>query len=142
MTIELAHHLGRDVDELLNTEPFSGWHAVRSIEMEPSPKIWYEFEGHGVEVICDRFDRIRTVFLNRGDAEALIDIPFAMSRKQVLERFGAPANSGRPIYLPGTGALGPWDRFLLPEGVLHIQYGVERDEIDMVTLMHPDAVPR
>lgn len=142
MTIELAAYLGRDVDELLDTEPFSGWHAVRSIEMEPTPEIRYELEGHGVEVLCDRFDRIKTVFVHRGDGEALIDIPFAMSRRQVQERFGPPASSGDAIRLPVLGDRGPWDLFVLPEGVLHIHYRVGRDEIELVTLMRPDAVPR
>jgi hypothetical protein len=141
MTIGMAGYLGRDVDELLNAEPFSGWEAVRSVETDPTIEIRYEFEGHGVDLICDRSDRIQTVFVHRGDGEALVGIPFAMSRNQVLGRFGAPASSGRAVRLPVLGDRGPWDRFDIPEGVLHIQYAVARDEIDLVTLVLRHVMP-
>jgi hypothetical protein len=141
MTLGLSDYLGRPVGELLRAEPFSGWRPVRSVETEPKPEVWYEFEGHGVEVICDGFDRIQTVFLHRGDGESLVEVPFAMTRQQVLERFGTPARSGGAVRIPGLGDRGAWDRFILPQGTLHVQYHVERDEIDMITLMHPDAVP-
>lgn len=137
----LAAYLGSAVDGLLSTEPFSGWRVVRSVEHEPREEIRYEFEGCGVEVICDEFDRIQTVFLHRGIGESLVDIPFSMSRWEVLERFGAPAKSGGPVSIPGIPDRGEWDRFALPEAALHIQYRLDRDEIDMITLIRPDAVP-
>jgi len=141
MTLGLADYLGRAVGELLKAEPFSGWHAVRSVESDPKPEIWYEFAGHGVEVICDGGDRIQTVFLHRGDGESLIDVPFTLGRRAVLDRFGTPAKSGGASRIPGIGDRGPWDRFTIPKGTLHVQYRTERDEIDMMTLMRSDAVP-
>jgi hypothetical protein len=127
MTIGLAGYLGRNVGELLRSEPFSGWSVVRSVENDSRPEVWYEFEGHGVEVKCDGDEWIRTMFLHRGgDGESLIDVPFAMSRSQVLERFGSPEKSGGSLRFPGIGDRGAWDLFALPEGVLHIQYGVGR----------------
>lgn len=142
MTIPLAGYIGRHVSELVNAEPFAGWHAIRSVENAPTPEIRYVFERHGVELICDRLDRVRTIFVNRGDGESLVDTPFTMTRMQVRERFGPPAESGNAVRLPVLGDRGPWDLFVLPNGVLHIQYCVARDEIELVTLMHPDAVPR
>lgn len=142
MTMRLADYLGCHIGELLKSEPFSGWHAVRSVENDPKPEVWYEFEGHGVEVICDEFDRIKTVFLHRGgDGESLVDVTFGMPRSQVLGHFGPPEKSGGPVRLPGIGDRGPWDRFALPEGVVHVQYSTVRDEIDLVTLIRPDVVP-
>jgi hypothetical protein len=141
MTRDLAKYLGLEIGELLVAMPFSSWHPVRSVENDPRPEVWYEFEGHGVEVICDEDDRIRTVFLHRGDGESLVDVPFGMTRQQVRQRFGVPAASGAAVRIAGIGDLGPWDRFALAEGVLHIQYSARWDEIDMVTLMRPDAVP-
>ena len=76
MTLDLADYLGRGVGELLEAVPFSEWSVVRSVEKDPKPEIWYEFEGHGVEVICDGFDLIQTLFLHRGSEESLIDVPF------------------------------------------------------------------
>ena len=141
MTIRLADYLGSAVGELLKAEPFSGWRVVRSVEHEPKMEIWYEFEGRGVEVSCDGFDRIQTVFLHRGDGESLANVPFSMSRREVLERFGVPTRSGGAVRIPGLGDRGAWDRFTLPEGSLHVQYRLESDEIDMITLIRSDAVP-
>lgn len=143
MTMRLADYLGRHIGELLRAEPFSGWNAVRSVENDPKPEVRYEFEGRGVEVICDELDRIKTVFLHRGgDGESLVDVRFGMARTQVLVRFGTPGKSGGAVLIPGIGDCGAWDRFPLPEGgVLHIQYNTVRDEIDLVTLMRSDVVP-
>lgn len=141
MTRALSYYLSRAIHELLKDEPFSGWQVVRSVETDPRLEVRYEFDGHGVEVVCDEHERIRTVFLHRGDGERLVDISFAMRRAQVLARFGIPAESGHRGRIAGLGDHGAWDRFALPQGVLHVQYGVERDEIRMVTLIRADAVP-
>jgi len=141
MKMELTEYLGRAASELLKAEPFSRWHVVCTKENDPKPEICYEFDGHGVEVICDRFDRVQTVFVHRGQGESLVDFPFAMGRRQVLERLGTPEKSGRAGQIPVLGNFGAWDLFRLPRFSLHVQYRVDRDEIDMITLMVPDAVP-
>lgn len=141
MTILMANYLGCEMGELLKAQPFSEWNVTRSVEHEPRMEIWYEFVEHGIEVTCDGFDRIQTVFLHRGEGESLAGIPFSMSRREALERFGRPAKSGGAVRIPSLGVRGPWDRFLLAQGVLHVQYCIDRDEIDMITLMRPDAVP-
>jgi hypothetical protein len=138
----LAHFLGAPVNELLAAPPFSAWNATRSIEEDlPKREIWYEFEGHGVDVICDENERIRTIFLHRGDGEVLSEISFSSDRRKVLERFGPPTQSGATVRIPVLGERGAWDRFTLPSASLHVQYRADRDEIDMVTLMRPDSVP-
>jgi hypothetical protein len=140
--MRLVHYLGSHIGELLKSEPFCGWHSVRSVENDPTTEIWYEFEGRGVEVICDAFDRIKTVFVRRGgDGESFVDVTFQMARSQVLERLGTPAKSGNAVRIHGIGDGGAWDRFVLPKAVLHIQYSTVSDEVDLVTLMRPDAVP-
>lgn len=139
-TIGLTDILGRAVSEVLDAKPFSDWLFTRTVEHEPKEEIWYEFEGRGVEVICDRFDLVQTVFLHRGDSESLVDVPFSMSRREVRKRFGPAATSGAAVRIPGLGDRGAWDRFTLPKGLLHVQYRTDRDEIDMITLMRADAV--
>ena len=141
MTMRVVDYLGRVIGDLLKDQPFSEWQVVRTVENDPKPEVWYEFEGHRVEVICDGFDRIQTIFLHRGDGEDLIDLTFVLGRKQVLERLGMPAKSGGAVRIPGIGDRGAWDRFTLPEGALHVQYAVERDAIDMITLIRADVVP-
>jgi hypothetical protein len=140
-TIGLANILGRAVSDVLHREPFSRWLFARSVEHEPKEEIWYEFEGRGVELICDRLDLVQTVFLHRGEGERLAGFAFSMSRCEVLQRLGPAAASGAAVRIPGLGDRGAWDRFVLPQGVLHVQYRTDRDEIDLVTLMRADAVP-
>lgn len=140
--MKLTDYLGADVRKLLKVAPFSGWEVIRSIEQDlPKKEIWYEFEGRGVEVICDEDDRIRTIFLRRGDGELLSEISFSLSRREVLERYGAPSKSGCATRIPALGDQGAWDRFTLPMGSIHVQYHLDRDEIDMITVMRADAVP-
>ena len=86
-------------------------------------------------------ERIRTIFLHRGDGEALSEVPFSGGRREVLARFGTPSKSGAPVRIPVLGDRGAWDRFSLPTVSLHFQYRLDRDEIDMITLMCADAVP-
>jgi len=133
--------LGANIGEMLAVPPFSQWEVTRSTEEEsPEKRVWYEFNGRGVEVICDASDRIRTIFLHRGHGASLSEIPFSLSRRGVLARYGAPSKSGdaRKSVL---GERGAWDRFESPSYCVHFQYRADRDEIDMITLMRPDAVP-
>jgi hypothetical protein len=132
----LAAYLGSHVSALLAIPPFSGWRATRSDDEDlPEREVRYEFGGHGVELLCDGAERIRTIFLHCGDGEALSEVAFSVSRREVLERFGVPSKSGAPVRLPVLGSKGAWDRFAIPAGSIHFQYRLDRDEIEMITLM-------
>ena len=138
----LVAHLGSQVSDLLKISPFSEWQVIRSVAEDlPSTEIWYEFEGHGVELICDEAERIRTIFLHRGDGEALSEIAFSLTRRQVRDRLGSPSKSGPASRIPVLGDKGAWDRFALPAGSVHVQYRLDRDEIDMITLMRRGTEP-
>jgi len=138
----LVAYLGSQVSDLLTIPPFSGWRVIRSVEEDlPIKEIWYEFEGHGVEVICDEAERIRTIFLHPGDAEALSELAFSLTRREVLDRLGAPSKSGTASRIPVLGDKGAWDRFTLSAGSIHVQYRMDRDEIDMITLMRRGTEP-
>lgn len=141
MNLAIGAYLGRPVSELLDTLPFADWDVERSIEAEPRTAIWYEFHGKGVDLICDESDQVRTIFFHRGDGESVIDIPFSLGRTEVLERFGVPDDRGAPVSVPGLGDYGPWDRFTVGDGFLHVQYCRDRDEVEMITLMCADVVP-
>lgn len=99
------------------------------------------FDEHRLDLICDDDERIRAIFLHRGDAERFSEVPFSFNRAQVVERFGPPSKTGGPVRLPVLGEHGAWDRFSRHGAVIHVQYGLVHDEIEMVTLMRPDAAP-
>lgn len=139
----LAAFLGRHIRELLAADPFAGWPMRRSLEEEglPRKEVWYEFDGRGVEVICDEDERIRSIFLHRGGGEVVSDLSFALSRQRVLDHFGPAGCSGPVTRIPVLGDRGAWDRFIREDAVVHVQYRLDRDAIDQITLMRPDAVP-
>ncbi len=140
--MRLTGYLGSHVSELLAIPAFCGWKITRSLDEDlPTKEVWYEFEGHGVEVICDDDERIRTIFLHRGGGEALSEVPFSLTRREVLERFGTPSKSGEAARIPALGDRGAWDRFALPVGSIHVQYRLDRDEIEMITLMARGTEP-
>jgi hypothetical protein len=139
--VEAIRYLGRDVRALLTVSPFSGWRVTRSVESEPGIEIRYEFDGRGVEVVCNGFDIVNTVFVGRGAGEFLVDVAFEATRAEVLARFGVPEKSGLAPRIPGTRAKGPWDRFRLSDAVIHVQYKAGVDAIDMITLMIHSVVP-
>ncbi len=143
MTMGLAVFLGGSIDELLRANPFASWKFVRSVEDDPKVEFRYEFVERGVEVVCDEADCVQTIFVHRdGCGEPLTEIPFRSTRQQVLSRFGAPTRSGGAVSLPGIGRRGPWDRFSLDGHLVHVQYCVDRDEVEIITLMRPDAIRR
>jgi hypothetical protein len=138
----LIKYIGRDVGDLLRSQPFSSWKPKRSIESDlPIPEVWYEFSGHGVEVICDETERVRSIFLHRGSDENLIEVPFSSTREDLRRRLGAPSKSGGPVRIPGLGNRAAWDRWLIVGAVVHAQYDLTDNAIDMITLMAVDAAP-
>jgi len=139
--IHLANYIGCFAGDVLGSPLFDGWHATRSLQRETAPEIWYEFEGHGVEIVCDEFDVVRTVFLHRGDGERLAECSFSTSREEVRRRFGKPTKSGAKLHVAGLGPRGAWDRFLIGKAVVHFQFSIEGDEIDMISIMDVCVVP-
>ena len=87
-------------------------------------------------MICDEAERIRTIFLHRGDGEALAGVAFSLTRREVLKRWGTPSKSGGPSRIPVLGDKGAWDRFTLPRGLV-FTFSTDwiATEIDMITLM-------
>jgi hypothetical protein len=140
--MRLSECLGTSVSDLLAAAPFSGWGFKRTVERDlPRTEVWYEFEGHHVDVTCDDGESVRTIFLHAGVDQSLSGIPFSMTRKEVLDRFGAPSASGAATQHPVLGAKGAWDRFSSGGITVHVQYRPDADQIDLITLMCPDAVP-
>ena len=140
--MKLAKFLGVHSSKLLTSEPFSRWPVRRSVDDDlPRKEVRYEFDDHGVEMICDKDESIRTIFLHAGVDESLVDLPFTLRRWEVLDRFGPPSKSGAATRHPVLGQSGAWDRFTLGTMTIHFQYRVDSDEIDLVTVMRHDVVP-
>lgn len=93
----MIDYLASPMSKLLESAPFKSWPVERSIDDDLDARvIEYVFEDHGVEVQCDAKDEIATIFLTpaAGSNEALFDIPFSLTRAEVLSRLGKPSKSG------------------------------------------------
>jgi hypothetical protein len=140
--VKLAGYLGEHSSKVLKSEPFARWTVTKSVETDlPTVEVRYVFNHHGIELVCDEDERVRTIFVHAGSDEELAEVPFTLGRHQVLERFGAPSQSGAPMQHPVLGKSGAWDRFASPSVTVHVQYRVDSDSIAMVTFMRPDVVP-
>ncbi len=139
----LTAYLGAPAAQLLAVLPFSSWSYSRSVEDDlPAVEIRYEFEEQKIALVCDESERITTISLHAGVDQALAPIPMNLDRNGVLDRVGVPSKSGPAIADPILGDYGPWDRFESISHTLHVQYGLRTHQIELLTLMHPDVVPR
>src|SRR5579872_2390777 len=91
--------LDKDVSCLLEAEPFKNWLVEKFVEVGLGERrIHYVFKGHGLELRCDKNDKINVIFLKSADnnhsAETLFEIPFSSNRERVLKHFGSPSKSG------------------------------------------------
>jgi hypothetical protein len=142
----LAKYLECPASTLLRDAPFRDWPVEKSFENDlEEPLIQYIFPSHGVELLCDEFDNIGTIFLHCDAspciADDLIDLSLKSTREQMLDVFGTPSKSGAPRHDPILGDYGPWDRFAKPGYAIRIGYHPTADRIHRITLMREDFVP-
>jgi hypothetical protein len=131
---------------MLGNTPYNSWPFEKSFEDDlQEPIIHYVFPQHGLELRCDRDDRISTIFLYSdkfsGFDERLLDVPFSSTRQQVKEHFGPPSKSGGQINDPILGVYGAWDRFTRAGYTIHVEYQADADRVKMITLIRADMVP-
>ncbi len=141
----LAKYLGLKASCLLESGPYKNWPVERSVDDDcDPPEVRFVFVGCGLALNCDREDeRVNSIFLEAEEyaRTVLSEVPFHLSRDEVLERFGSPSKSGRAMSHPILGDYGPWDRFEGDKYTVHVHYEVDSDSIEKITLMRNDVVP-
>ena len=146
MAKKIADYLDGQASSLLEDEPFKNWSVEKSFEDDlEDPIVQYVFRQYGFALRCDWDEKINTIFLSpdslSGFDENLLDVAFSWSRRQVLEHLGTPSKSGEKMNDPILGEYGAWDRFALPGYAVHVEYQINFDGIQKITLMREDAVP-
>jgi plasmid stabilization system protein ParE len=145
MTIALVEYLGKSASALLGAPPFDAWAVERSVEEDlPDPLIHYVFTGRGVELRCDRDERISAIFIESDEwieCDPAVGVRFESTRSVVLDRLGVPAKSGAGLRDPILGDYGAWDRFSKAGYAVHVEYRVNEDRIKRITLIRGDLVP-
>ena len=147
LTIEtLANYLGREASTLLADAPFKHWSFEKSLETDlEEPLIYYVFAQDGMDFVCDAEDKVQTIFLHsdesRSFTEGVDDLPFTSSRREVIARLGSSSESGGPTSDPVLDEYGRWDRFARAGYAIHVEYRLDADVINKITLMRADVVP-
>ena len=142
----MTEYIGSHISTMLESEPFKYWPVEKSVEDDLDEQIiQYVFNGNGLELRCDSDGIISSIFLLSeeygGFDESLFEIPFSLNRQQVHEILGTPSKSGEKINDPLLGEYGAWEHFTQPDSTIHIEYKIDADKINNITLMQNDVVP-
>lgn len=145
-TQALSNYLGREASTLLADPPFKNWTFEKSFETDlEKPLIDYVFAQDGMDFVCDGEDRVNSIFLYADESRyfkiGVQDLPFSLSRTDVISSLGSPSKSGSRISDPILGEYGAWDRFARSGYVIHLEYNIDADAIKKITLMRADVVP-
>ena len=146
MPKKIQDYLGVPAANMLNDNPFCHWSLEKSIteDLDP-PIIHYVFSEHGMELRCDDDNKISAIFIFSdrfgGHRDDLLEIPFSLNRRQVLQRFGSPSKSGNASNHPVLGNYGAWDRFSMPGYTVRFEYLADELGINKITFMREDVVP-
>jgi hypothetical protein len=102
----------------------------------------------GLEIAADASGVVTTVFLHfdgdDGFAPFHGEIPAGGSvprRAGLWAALGRPDESGDPRQDTLLGDYGPWDRWLLPDYLLHARYALDGQNLCRVTYTLPDRMP-
>ena len=145
----ISGFLDRDLSELRHAPEFDGVAFERFHEDDGD-----EFFQSGcrtasgaMEATCNRAGKVRAIFLHSVDDEegqiALSEIPFAISRDELRQRFGQPEWARDAFEDEILGRYPPSDRFHFRANrcLAHCQYDEELDAVTQITLMPEDWRP-
>lgn len=144
--MKIIDFIDRPVGELLSDNLFKDWPVERTVENDLDERIiHYVFIHNGLELRCDKNDVINVIFIYSkkysGFNDKLIEISFEMNRDQVLSYFGNPTKSGEKINDSVLGEYGAWDRFDTKNHSIHIEYNIDSNTINKITIMTAASRP-
>ena len=145
MSLELLRSfLGKNVSDLLETEPFKHW-PYQLVPADPvyAPDEGYIFTDNGLELRCVVAGVIKAALVHSSKFGGYSELEpvFGFTRNEVLNSFGEPYQTGNRFWNPILGKVGAHDLFKFQDHAIHFTYGYDRDHVEMITLMTIDALP-
>jgi hypothetical protein len=145
---ELAGLLGLPLRDACRTalEPLFGDPVITEFE----DRCDAEWPNHGIAIIAGPDGRVTTIqFFSEGrdtyrrySGELPFGLRFECSRDQVRKQLGVPeANRDRQI-VDFFGQMPGWDRFCMGAFFVHVEYDHYENNVRLVSVIRPDAVPR
>lgn len=143
---QLASMIDEDISIILDNETFRAWPYERFYENNLiEPLVDYTFPRHGIDIVCNRNEEIKTIFLYfdelRESAVAIKELLPSFAHKDVIQFLGEPEKSGSKFIDPILGNCGAWDRFQFVDHVVHIEYDFDLDTLRKITFMSKDTAP-
>ncbi len=119
--------------------------AIETIE----GRTYYEFFENGLGLQFDDGNRLISIQLFSEGLDSYREysepfengMSFEMSKGDIKKLLGRPTNTGGGENIPVLGPRLPWVLFVYEDHALHIQFSIERDSIQLITLMSLDALP-
>ena len=146
LTVEtIANYLGKDSDTILSDVPFKNWKYKKTIENGlKQPQFDYVFTDARMDFVSDFQDKISSIFLYYDESRTFcVDVKdLILNRNGIIELFGSPSKCGDGLDDPVLGVYGAWNRFSRSGYAIHVEYRVNSNTVDKITLMRADVVPQ
>lgn len=128
---------------------FISWLGTDGEVSDDEGETYYEFHQRGVSLLFGTDGTLSAIFLygrNNEGFEAYegllpLGLTFSLSRDEVRQVLGEPSKTGEGRSILNAGEIHPWERYDLPEAIVHARYTENENEITLVTLMTPAAAP-
>lgn len=115
------------------------------VDKDDDPCSYVKLMSEGVELILVDKRTIGEIHLYRMGYEGYSSYPgsvpgsfgFSMSRDQVRERWGGPAESGEAQVLPGLGSMPAWDSYFVGNIRVRLEYLPNGNGVRLIALTKP-----
>jgi hypothetical protein len=144
--LDFSAYIGAPLAKLLQDPHLAGWQHQSEVEDDlPDSIVCVSFPGKGLEVQCNLDQTIRSIFLSLDGPDAidaaLSPLDPALSRRQVRKRLGPTERSGEGHQHAILGTFGPFDRFLLTNALMHVEFHADADKMTLITFVCPSIAP-
>jgi hypothetical protein len=146
---EYIEVLGRSLDDVLAAPACLRLHGPHTVELLGN-QFHAEFRESGVgfvanldrRIICIQFHAEGHEQFSRFAGGLPDDIAFTDSAAAVRNQLGPPSVSGGNKIIPILGRITFWDRYDRGSYSVHFQYSMDATSIILISLIHPEGVPR
>jgi hypothetical protein len=146
---EYIEMLGRSLDDVLAGPACQRLPGPHTLELL-GDRIHAAFRESGVGFVANLDRRIISIQFHAEGHEQFgqfagglpDDIAFTDSAAVVRKQLGPPSASGGNKIIPILGRIALWERYDRGSYSVHFQYSLDAESITLISLIHPEAVPR
>jgi hypothetical protein len=145
----LPELLGMNLKDVANSKYVRSFGPVPEIRVIDN-RSYLSLLTAGISFTANADGRVGALFLHSEGHEQfhqfMSDMPdglaFSDSRSKVRSKFGQPSESGGGQVDRITGKIPYWDLFDRKSYFIHVEYSDGQDKVILITLIHPNSLPR